>query len=143
MLKPTYTYDTLGPESICAAANQLSCANLALYNWAHTRTRKKGCFTTFRDASPTVLAALTELGESAGPSVEVVKGCEELLCSLFCSKQLHITLTKTMRTRSRSEQTPNYSECLVIAPIRRAHAGAIYIHTQILSHYHHLHQAQL
>ena len=44
-----------------------------------------------------VLAIITELGEGAYRSVEVVKGCEEFLWSLFCPKQLHIFQTKAIR----------------------------------------------
>ena len=43
-----------------------------------------------------VLAAVTELREGAEPSVEVFKGSEELLCSLFCPKQLHTSQANTI-----------------------------------------------
>ena len=43
--------------------------------------KEKGCSTAYLDSSPTVLVALTELGEGAEPLVEVLKGCEELSCS--------------------------------------------------------------
>ena len=108
-------------KSISAVANQLSCANRVRYNKAHTNKWKKGCFTAFIDASLTLLVASTELGEDAEPPVEMVKGCEELLCSIFCPKQLHLSQTKTLwwhnlqptENQSRIGQTPNYSECLV------------------------------
>ena len=44
--------------------------------------KEKGCFTAYLDSSPTVLIALTELGEGAEPLVEVLKGCEES-CSQY------------------------------------------------------------
>ena len=62
---------------------------------------------SFLDTSPTVLAALTELGEGTDPSVEVVNGGEEFLCSLFCPKQLHITLAKTIRWHIFKQLTPD------------------------------------
>ena len=40
-------------------------------------------FNMFTIDRPT--CALTEFGDGAGPLVAVVKGCEELLCSIFCS----------------------------------------------------------
>ena len=83
-------------KSICAAANQLSCANRC-DTIEHTLCTEKGCFTTFLEESPTVLAALTELEEGAEPSVEVVNGGEEFLCSFCSPKQLHITLAKIVR----------------------------------------------
>ena len=43
-----------------------------------------------------VLAAVTELREGAEPSVQVFKGSEELLCSLFCPKQLHTSQANTI-----------------------------------------------
>ena len=43
------------------------------------------------------IGLLTELGKGAYRSVEVVKGCEEFLWSLFCPKQLHISQTKAIR----------------------------------------------
>ena len=45
--------------------------------------KEKGCSTAYLDPSPTVIAALTELGEGAETLVEVLKGCEELLCSQY------------------------------------------------------------
>ena len=55
-----------------------------------------------RDASQpslidAVLAELNELREGAEPSVEVFKGSAELLCSLFCPKQLHTSHANTIR----------------------------------------------
>ena len=44
--------------------------------------KEKGCSTAYLDSSPTVLVALTELGEGAEPLVEVLKGCEES-CSQY------------------------------------------------------------
>ena len=50
----------------------MSCSWLS----AGCKDKEKGCFTAILDASPGVLAALTELGEDAEPSVVVVTGCE-------------------------------------------------------------------
>ena len=74
MLKPT----NLVQKSISAAVNQLSCATIKAYK---EMEKEKGCSTAYPDSSPTVIAALTELGEGAEPLVEVLKGCEELSCS--------------------------------------------------------------
>ena len=72
-----------------ALANQPACANQVRYNWAHASKRK-------RDASlPSTMQYWlhlgTELGEGAEPSVEMVNGGEELSCSFYCPKQLHIS----------------------------------------------------
>ena len=45
--------------------------------------KEKGCATAYLDSSPTVIAALTELGEGAEPLVELLKGCQELSCSQY------------------------------------------------------------
>ena len=70
----------------------MSCSWLS----AGCKDKEKGCFTAILDASPRVLAALTELGEDAEPSVVVVTGCEQFLYSLCCPKQLHKSQTKTL-----------------------------------------------
>ena len=43
-----------------------------------------------------VLATVTEHGEGAEPSVQVFKGSEEFLCSVFCPKQLHTSQANTV-----------------------------------------------
>ena len=83
-------------KSISAVANQLSCGNRVRYKKAHTNKWKKGCFTAFLDASLEVLAARPELGEGAAPPVEMVMGCKEFVCSIFCPKQLHPSQAKTL-----------------------------------------------
>ena len=50
----------------------MSCSWLS----AGGKDKEKGCFTAILDESPGILAALTELGEDAEPSVLVVTGCE-------------------------------------------------------------------
>jgi len=45
---------------------------------------KKGCFATFPMASIDILLALAGLGEGDEPFKDVLRGCEEFLCSLFC-----------------------------------------------------------
>ena len=75
MLKPIMT--NLVQKSISAAANQLSCANgCDTSRHIQGNGKRKGMFHSL-DSSPTVLVALTELGEGAEPLVEVLKGCEE------------------------------------------------------------------
>ena len=70
-------------KSIAAVVNQLSCGNRVRYTKANSKKWKKGCFTAFLEASLTVLVALTDLEEGAEPPVEMIKGCEEFLCSIF------------------------------------------------------------
>ena len=79
--------------------------------------KEKGCSTAYLDSSPTVLVALTELGEGAEPLVEVLKGCVEscsqyyvLNNSTYPNTILYGGISSTTETRSRIGQTPNYSE---------------------------------
>ena len=72
------------------SANPLPCANQVRYNSARTRKRNN-----LRNASqlslmqaPQFLLQLLNL---------VFVGCEELLCSVFCRKQLHTSQAKTIR----------------------------------------------
>ena len=58
---------------------------------------KKGCFTAFLNSSDSVVAATAGLGKDVEPSAEVVRGCEEFLCSLLGSKKLQITNAKQLR----------------------------------------------
>ena len=48
-------------------------------------------------ASPTILIALAGLGEGDEPSEEVLRGCEEILCSLLCHGGVHIREVKMLR----------------------------------------------
>ena len=57
----------------------------------------KGCFAAFMKASPTILTALAGLGEGDEPSEEVLRGCGEFLCSLFCLGGVHIGEAKMIR----------------------------------------------
>jgi len=94
MLKPIY--DQLGPDKASALINWHALTGCD--TTGHIQGKgKKGCFTAFLASSPTVLAALAGLGEGAEPSAEVVKGCEEFLCALFCPRRLHITQAKDLR----------------------------------------------
>jgi hypothetical protein len=128
MLKPIY--DKLGPDKASALINWHALTGCD--TTGHIQGKgKKSCFTAFLDASPTVLAALTGLGEGAEPSAEVVKGCEEFLCSLFCPKQLHISKAKNLRWYLFKQQKPNQgvdklppTQGAWLEHIRRAHVQA-------------------
>ena len=48
-------------------------------------------------ASPTILTALAGLGEGDEPSEDVLRGCGEFLCSLFCPGGVHIGEAKMLR----------------------------------------------
>ncbi|CAM1307414.1 Uncharacterised protein r2_g1730 [Pycnogonum litorale] len=94
MLKPIY--DALGADKASALINWHALTGCD--TTGHIQgTSKKGCFTTFLNSSPAVIAALSGFGEGAELSVEVVKGCEEFLCSLVCPKRLNIYQAKDLR----------------------------------------------
>ena len=89
-------YDKLGPDKAAALINWHALTGCD--TTGHIQGKgKKGCFTAFLASSSTVIAALNGLGEGPEPSDEVVKGCEEFLCSLFCPKRLHITQANNLR----------------------------------------------
>ena len=69
---PTLANKATGNRSHHRGFVQLACANRVRYNWAHRayKEKKKGRFTSL------LASTLTELGEGAESSVEVVKGCE-------------------------------------------------------------------
>ena len=113
-------YDKLGPDKAAALINWHALTGCD--TTGHIQGKgKKGCFTAFLASSSTVIAALNGLGEGPEPSDEVVKGCEEFLCSLFCPKRLHITQAnnlemaplQTTEDGSRSGQTTTNPWCLV------------------------------
>ena len=58
---------------------------------------KKGCFAAFTKASPTILAALAGLGEGDEPSEDVLGGCGEFLCYIFCPGGVHIGEANMLR----------------------------------------------
>jgi len=88
MLKPIY--EKLGPEKSAALINWHSLTGRD--TTGHIQQKgKRGSFTAFLDARPAVAAAIADLGVGAEPSAEVVRGCKEFPCALFCPKYLHIT----------------------------------------------------
>ena len=89
-------YDKLGPEKSAALINWNALTGCDTTEHIQGN-RKKGCFAAFLKASPTILRALAGLGEGAEPSKEVLRGCEEFLCSLFCPSGVHIGEAKMLR----------------------------------------------
>ena len=90
---------------------------------------KKGCFAAFMKASPTILIALAGRGEGEEPFEEVLRGCEEFLCSLFCPRGVHIGEAKMLRwfKQLRDEQGVDKlkpTQGAWIEHIRRAHVQA-------------------
>jgi len=128
MMKPIY--DALGADKASALINWHALTGCD--TTGHIQgTSKKGCFTAFLNSSPAVIAALSGLGEGAEPSVEVVKGCEEFLCSLVCPKRLNIYQAKDLRwymfKRLRRDQGVDKlppTEGAWFEHIRRAHIQA-------------------
>ena len=57
--------------------------------------------------------ALAGLGEGEEPSEEVLRGCEEFLCSLFCPCGVHIGEAKMLRyfCSSYSEMNKELTNC--------------------------------
>ena len=89
-------YDKLGPEKSAALINWHALTGCD--TTGHIQGKgKKGCFTTFLKASPTILRALADLGEGDEPSEEVLRGCEEFLCSLFSPVGVHFGQAKMLR----------------------------------------------
>jgi hypothetical protein len=89
-------YDKLGPEKSAALINWHALTGCD--TTGHIQGKgKKGCFATFLKASPAILIALAGLGEGDEPSEEVLRGCEEFLCSLFCPGRVHIGQAKMLR----------------------------------------------
>ena len=64
----------------------------ALIDWHALigHTGKKGCYATFMKANPIIMIALAGLGQGDEPSEEVLRGCGEFSCSLFCPGGVHI-----------------------------------------------------
>ena len=58
---------------------------------------KKGCFSAFMKASSAILTALASLGEGDEPSEDVLRGCGEFLCSIFCPGGVHTGEAKMLR----------------------------------------------
>ena len=61
------------------------------------RNGNNSCFATFMKENPTILIALACYGQGDEPSEEVVCGCEEFICSLFCPDEIHIWEAMTVR----------------------------------------------
>jgi len=94
LLQPIY--DKLGPNKAVALINWHALTGCD--TTGHIQGKgKKGCFTAFLAASPTTIATMSRLGEGPEPSAEVVKGCEEFLCTLFSPLRMQITQAKNLR----------------------------------------------
>ena len=89
-------YDVFGSEKCSALINWHALPGCD--TTGHIQGKgKKGCFTAFLNSSDSVVAATAGLGKDVEPSAEVVRGCEEFLCSLLGSKKLQITNAKQLR----------------------------------------------
>ena len=93
-LKPIY--DKLGPQKSAALINWYSLTGCDTTGHIYGKG-KKGCFTAFMKADLTVIKAIVSLGIGGEPSNDVLRGCEEFLCSLFCPKGQNITSAKALR----------------------------------------------
>ena len=97
-----------------------------------TRKGKNGCFATFTKATPTILIALAGHGQGDELSEEVLRGCEEVLCSLFCPGGVHIGeakmllcfLSKQLRDEQGVNKLPG-TQGAWIEHMRCAHVQAI------------------
>ena len=85
--------DQLGPDKSPALINLHALSNRVRYNGHIQGKGKKGCFKAFLASDPAIIAALSGPGEGPESSDKVIKGCEELLCALFC----HITQACDLR----------------------------------------------
>ena len=89
-------YDAVCPEKSGALINWNALTGCDTTGYIHGKG-KKGCFAAFMKASPIILISLAGLGEGDEPSEEVIRGCGELLCSLFCPGGVHIEKAKMLR----------------------------------------------
>ena len=89
-------YDTVCPEKSGALINWNAITGCDTTGDIHGKG-KKGCFAAFMKASPTILTALAGLGEGDEPSEDVLRGCGEFMCSLFCPGGVHIGEVKMLR----------------------------------------------
>jgi len=87
----THLRETWAREIICF--NQLALTNWMRHYRAHTTKGQTSMLTAFLDARPAVVAAIADLGVGAEPSAEVVRGCEEFLCVLFCPTSHRLMLS--------------------------------------------------
>ena len=76
-------YDKLSPEKSAAFINWYALTGCDTTGNIHG-TGKNGCLAAFLKARSATQIALAGLGEGDEPSEEVLCGCEEFLCSLFC-----------------------------------------------------------
>ena len=94
MLRPIY--DELGQEKAAALINWHALTGCDTTGHIQGKS-KKGCFSAFLAAHPSVISAIAGLGVGTEPSVEVVRSCEEFLTALFCPRHLHITRADALR----------------------------------------------
>ena len=88
-------------------------------------------FVILMKARPAIMTALAGLGEEDEPSEEVLRGCEEFLCYLFCpggvhigqAKMLRCFLFKQLKDEQGVDKLPPTQEAW-IEHIRRAHVQA-------------------
>ena len=83
-------YDKLGPGKSGALINWHALTGCDTTGHIHGKG-KKGCFAAI------ILIALAGLGEGEEPSEEVLRGCEEFICSLFCRCGVHIGEANILR----------------------------------------------
>ena len=92
LLKPIYEH--LGPEKSIGLIDWHSGCDTTGHIYGK---RKKGCFTSFLKADPTVLHAISHLGIGEEPSEDVQVRCEEFLCTLVCPKGQNIAQANDLR----------------------------------------------
>ena len=82
-------YDTLGPDKSGALINWYALTGCDMTGHIHEKG-KNGCLATFKKAYPTTMIALDGHGQGDEPSEQVLRGCEEFLCSIFCPRGVRI-----------------------------------------------------
>ena len=89
-------YDKPGPEKSGVLINWHALTGSDTTGHIHGKG-KNGCFATFKKANPTTMLALAGHGHGDEPSEEVLRVCEEFLCSLFCPGGVRIGEAKMRR----------------------------------------------
>ena len=89
-------YDALGSRRAAALVNWHALTGCD--TTGHIRGKGKAtCFNIFMAAGPKVISSLSKLGLGNEPTTEVIAGCEEFLCSLFCPKKEKISKADKLR----------------------------------------------
>ena len=89
-------YDKLGPGKSGVLINWHALTDSDTTGHTH-ENGKNGCFATFKKANPTTMIALAGHGRGDAPSEEVLRCCEDFLCSLFCPGGVRIGETNMRR----------------------------------------------